>query len=318
MQKRQALHFALFALSMAAVLIASCNLPSSPQVRSAGEAEKGSAVSSGGQNDGGGDSQDPSASGDQPGRSVSPNYGTRRVEYNHQSGFNAMMGGRGLQMQFKVQGDVPLSTTASGYGPLICNGQTIDWPYQKVHGSNKVTITGTGTFSTGDESCACEFTDAIDGQIEGITFSKFFHEGDQCQTEFIALQFKDTWYTKPEWSCSCSDPDDNPIAEANMEQIPPMQPPGLSEKTLIFNMNCPGTFRQDQLIDPTGTGQGYYEWTWRPGNDEATGPNAVSTHTIDELDNDIFPMGAPSCVWVAEPEWGPPLSTIDPGVTTWQ
>lgn len=317
MQHKRVFNFVGLFLA-AAMLAAACNTPVSRQARSADPSEKDTGASSGGENADDGQSQDQSGSGDQEEREYPPNYGNRRVEYNHKSVFNAMIGGQGLQMEFNIKGDVPLQETAIGYGPLICNGQTIDWPYEKLHGSSTVTIEGSGTFSAGDENCACTFTDTIDANINGITFSKFFHEGDACQTQFVALQFNDKWYTNPDWSCSCSEPEKNPIAERNMNQIPAFQPPGLAEKTLIFNMDCPGTFRQDQLIDPTGTGNGYYEWTWRPGNDEVKGPDAVVTQTYDEVDNDEFPMGPPSCVWVAEPEWGPPLSSIDPGVTTWE
>lgn len=252
---------------------------------------------------------------DQGNREFPPGYGESRIEYDHEFTFDMMFDGKGLRLEINVEDYVPINNVAAGYGNYWCNGENLTgWVYYKYKGEKQLQVNGTGLFSSGDESCSCEFSDKIDVSIEGITHSEKRNPGDQCDNMHISVAFDETWYSDPDWTCSCDDPDHNPIAEMNMEQIPGVVPPGLSEKTLRFDYICPGQFREENMI--SGIGKGVYQWTWRPGNDEnKTDP--MSTQQPIELDEDLFPDGPPSCVQVYEPQWGPALSSIDNGVTEW-
>jgi hypothetical protein len=246
-----------------------------------------------------------------------PNYGQPRIEYDHQFSLDAMQGGGGLKMEIHVTGDVPMNLEASGWGQRTCSGETLQWPYLKLHGENQVRVVGSGTFSTGDEGCSCTLAAVIEVKAQGMTHAMPASAGAGCESIFVSIQLDETWYKNSDWTCSCSDAEDNPIAEMAMERMPAVVPPDLAEKTIRFDYYCPGSFRQEQLADPTGTLKGHYIWTWRPGMDEVKGDRAVVTLTTEDLDIQLFPQGAPSCASSSEAVFGPPLPSIDSGVTEW-
>ncbi len=297
-----------------ALFVAGCNMPLARDVESVIEEEiaRESKESAQGADS---ESQNADQAESQDEKEVPPGYGQSRIEYDHEFGFNAMADGAGLMMEIKIDDYVSLQQQEVGIGPYWCKGETIDWVYRKFTGENQLIVQGTGLFSAGDEACSCVFSDVVDVMIEGITHSGLQNPDDECHSEFFSAEFNEEWYISPDWTCACDDPEKNFIAETNMEQILQVTPPGLSDKTLRFIFTCPGSFRQESFKDPTGVGTGSYQWTWRPGFDE--GKNSVSTQPLEAGDWSQFPDGAPDCAWVHEPQWGPPLSSIDPGVTEW-
>jgi len=313
MKKKHLLIFAVAVLLLCSLYLTSCNTPLDlgPEP-GAGEGEP-SNLSGGGNIS----AENQDAGGSSDNQTYPPNYGKRRIEYDHQFSLNAMQGGGGLEMEITVSGNVPLKMVAIGEGPMECEGKTILWPLEKLQGESKVEVKGTGTFSTGDESCSCKLSTSIEVKAQGITHPMRANADDGCDTIFLSVQLDETWYTNPDWTCTCSDADDNPVAEMGMERMPAVTSPDLSEKTLRFTYPCPGSFRQEQLTDPTGTLKGRYIWTWRPAIDESKGGRAISTLTTEDLDITQFPQGAPSCAWVREAVFGPPLSSINPGVIEW-
>lgn len=236
-------------------------------------------------------------------------YGTSRVVYEHNFDFIFSGGSSSMQMNTSVKGFVPMDVTKAGEGSPVC-----DWgDYKPNHllysGKGKVDVTGSAFMGDDDDSCSCTISNKIDVTADAVTtFEALIDNGKCYERTTINIRLDETWYTKPNWKCTCTDPDDAPEAEQQFNAMPSIPNPDLKEKTLQFNYYCDGSYIDEDLADPSGIGTGTYMWTWYSGKNETANPPT----NPGGLAQDPSQEPIPDC---SEGRWGPSLDSIMPAIT---
>jgi hypothetical protein len=268
----------------------------------------------------------------------SPGYGLKRLEYDHKLGFKWESSSGYIKMEIAITGYVPLSIDKIGIGQVKCRAKTIDQTFLQMSGRSKLDVKGSCQKCSGLKTrsqrgpacCSCTFHDSIDVTIQGKTHYEPPRseeagvntppalQPDFCPEQMVSFQLKETWYTKPNWTCECSHPEDSIPTALQMNMLPARGNPGLESKTLKFQYKCTGASRQDFMQDPTKIGYGTYKWTWRSAVDEGSNQPSVNPSRLS-VDDHLYPAGAPGATTPnrCPGEWGPPLESIPQPVEEW-
>jgi len=289
-----------------AVAISGCATQSTRQTTNGGDTQGEGAGSQGSEDQG-------SSQGDQSGEENRKpmDSGPSALIYDHEVSWDFSMGPNGMNMTIDVEGDVMfyVSQVASGMVEIPNQDEWLELPFYRVAGSGNVPINGTFNFYADDNNCNCRFEDSMQVEIAGITQWKPNVLGNVDWK--INLELNETWYTQPDWECQCSDPDMEPIARMNMQQMPAWKPEGLTDRTLEFVYFCDGMHIIEDFKGAGGTGT--YLWQYQrpdPGSWKLT-PSIK--YAYDDM---LSPDGQLVCSG-RQGEWGPPLGTLQPIVATW-